>query len=125
MSIFEKATRKKLRISTTRGNATTEDLWDLSLEELDNLAIGLNKKIKSLEAESFLNDVPRADEDLTLSFEIVKHILLTKKEERDSSRLAAKKKAEKARLLEILAKKQDAELDQLSVDELKAKIAEL
>lgn len=44
--MFEKASRIKLRYSTNRGVLSVEDLWDLSLEQLDPIAINLNKSLK-------------------------------------------------------------------------------
>ena len=44
--MFEKASRIKLRYSTNRGVLSVEDLWDLSLEQLDPIAINLSKRLK-------------------------------------------------------------------------------
>ena len=46
MNLFEIASRKKLRIPTTKGDLTVEQLWDLPLKStglsLDKIAIDLN-----------------------------------------------------------------------------------
>lgn len=44
--MFEKASRMKLRFNTQRGVLSVEDLWDLPLIQLDNIAIALNKKLQ-------------------------------------------------------------------------------
>lgn len=47
--MFEKASRIKLRYSTNRGVLSVEDLWDLSLEQLDPIAQDAELESKSYE----------------------------------------------------------------------------
>lgn len=124
--MFDKATRLKLRYPTNKGMITTEDLWDMTLQDLNNTAKTLNKEIKSVEEEDFL-EVETTEHDLKikLSFDIVLHVLNVKKEERKRRQEAATRKAEKEKLLTILAKKQDANLENMSEEELKKKLEEL
>ena len=79
MSMFEKASRLKLRFASTRGGLSVEDLWDLSLANLNGLAKGINKAIKASEEEDFLKEAKKTDTEAKLAFEIVLHILNTKK----------------------------------------------
>lgn len=123
--MFEKASRLKLRFSTTKGYMSVEDLWDLSLANLNAMAKALNKAIKAEEEEDFLKAAKATSTELKLSFDIVLHVLNTKKAEQDAREAAADNAAKKAKLLEILEKKQDASLEGMSEDELKAQIAAL
>lgn len=131
--IFEQASRKKLRFAVQGvGILTVEDLWDLPLQSktkpnLDTLAMGLHAQIKEAEGEtSFVKpETNGVSEQLTLSFEIVKHIIGVKVAERDTAAAARDKAEKKQKLLGLLAQKQDEELTNLSIDEIKAKIAEL
>ena len=50
--MFEKASRMKLRFNTQRGVLSVEDLWDLPLIQLDNIAIALNKKLQESKTEA-------------------------------------------------------------------------
>ena len=58
--ICEYATRKKLRFSY-KGSISTEDLWDLSLEELDRIFKGLNAKVKQSQEESLLEKKEKSE----------------------------------------------------------------
>ena len=130
MTLFEEASRLKLRFETERGRISTEDLWDLPLSNnhglsLDNLAKALNRKLKEESEESFV--VPKSKESsiLSLQFELVKHVIKVKIEERDAKKEALKKEAKKKRIREILADKEDEILKNLSENELRKMLDEL
>ena len=114
--MFEKASRVKLRYSTNRGVLSVEDLWDLSLEQLDPIAINLNKRLKESQTESFIKI--RTNTELELKFNIVKHIIDVKLQEQEERIVAAEKKAKRQKILDLMAKKQDAELESKSYEEL-------
>lgn len=124
MSLFERASREKTRFATSKGLLSSEDLWDLSLQRLNDVAKGLKRKLRTEAEEDFLDETP-VDDEVQFQFDLVLHVLQTKKAENAERRTAKAKKEEKQKLLEILARKQDAGLEALSEDELKAKIAEL
>lgn len=114
--MFEKASRVKLRYSTNRGVLSVEDLWDLSLEQLDPIAINLNKRLKESQTESFIKT--RTKDTTELKFNIVKHIIDVKLQEQEERIVAAEKKAKRQKILDLMAKKQDAELESKSYEEL-------
>lgn len=114
--MFEKASRVKLRYSTNRGVLSVEDLWDLSLEQLDPIAINLNKRLKESQTESFIKT--RTKDTTELKFNIVKHIIDVKLQEQEERTVAAEKKAKRQKILDLMAKKQDAELESKSYEEL-------
>jgi hypothetical protein len=123
--MYKKALRTKLRFSTTKGKLTTEDLFDLSLTDLNNLAIALDKKLSETPRKSFISDIAPDTQEDELRFNIVKDIITLKLVERNAAQNAKAKAAEKAQLLEILHRKQNEALESLSVAEIEAKIAEL
>jgi hypothetical protein len=127
MNIFEAASRGKFIYHTNRGVLNTSDLWDLSLEVLDSMAIGMKKQLKEVEEESFIKTKRKTKAILEeeTKFEIVKHIITVKLAEKEARKVAKDKKAEKARLLSLLAKKQDEKLEGMSEEELNAKLAAL
>ena len=121
--MFKQASKMKLRFATSKGNLSVEDLWDLSLPVLDKLAVSYDEELAKSPRKSFItNDAP-SNTELELKFNIVKEIITDKLK---ADREAAKNKAvEKARLTELLAKKQSEKLESLSEDEIKRRLAEL
>lgn len=93
--MFEKASRVKLRYSTNRGVLSVEDLWDLSLEQLDPIAINLNKRLKESQTESFIKTRTKDATELELKFNIVKHIIDVKLQEQEERIVAAERELEK------------------------------
>lgn len=117
--MFEKASRMKLRFNTQRGVLSVEDLWDLPLIQLDNIAIALNKKLQESKTESFIKTRTKDTTELELKFNIAKHIIDVKLQEQQEDRLLeSEKKAKRQKILDLMAKKQDAELEGKSLEEL-------
>lgn len=123
-NLFESATRSKMRFPF-KGMISVEDLWDLSLTNLDSVFKTLNAEAKKSEEESLLNTKSKEDEEISNKIEIVKYIVGVKLDEK-KKRENAKKNAEmRQRLLEIKAKRQDAALENMSDEELDKTLAEL
>jgi hypothetical protein len=122
--MFEEASRRKLRFESPFGRLSVEDIWDLPLDTLDSIAVGLYQKTQN-ENISFVKPEQKTDVDLQLRFDIVRRIIEVKLQERTEAEekiLAAQKKQ---RLLAILARKEDAELESSSTEELRRMINEL
>lgn len=125
MELFEKASREKLRFNSVKGLLTTEDLWDLSLQDLNGIAKGLKKDLTAAEEEDFLEDISKENLGFKFKFDIVLHVLNTKKDERDKKKKMAEKKAQKEKILNVLKDKQDESLKVKSEDELKKMLEDL
>lgn len=123
--MFDKVTRNKLRFSSTKGMLTVEDLWDLSLTTLNDMAKVLNKKLKTDQESDFLDETPKENSDDRLRFDTVLHILEVKKKEKKDREEQLDKKTKRERLLGLLAEKQDAQLRELSVDQIKEELTKL
>ena len=124
MNIFEYATRNKYRFPF-KGLISVEDLWDLSVTDLDSIYKTLNKQIKQSEEESLLCTKTSVDTELEVQIAIVKHIVSVKLEEKESAEKASAKKAQKQKIMSIIATKQDEALQNSSIDELKKMLDEL
>lgn len=108
-NLFEVASRRKLRFDSKHGKITVEELWDLSLDSIDSIAVALNNKIKTTETVSFVSNVSSVNTEDKLKFDIVIHIINTRKAESDALRERAVN-AERARTIraELSRRKEDA-----------------
>ena len=116
-NLFEGAVRAKYRFPF-KGQITAEDLWDLSPQDLDRVFKALNADAKKQQEESLLNIPDKETETLHRKIEIVKHIVAVKRAEIQAIKQAADKKAQKQRIMEIIAKKEDEALQNMSREDL-------
>ena len=123
--MFKQASKIKLRFATNKGYLSVEDLWDLSLPSLDKIAVALDEELAKSPRKSFITDNTPKNDELELKFNIVKEIIATKMKEKSDKEIAKDKAAEKARLTELLAKKQSEKLESLTEEQLKQRLAEL
>lgn len=122
--MFEYATRNKIRFPF-KGLISVEDLWDLSLTNLDSIYKTLNKQVKQSEEESLLNTKTTVDKELDIQIAIVKHIVAVKLTEQEAREKASAKKAQKQKIMAIIASKQDEALQNSSVEDLQKMLDEL
>lgn len=122
-NIFERATRMKLRFPY-KGQISVEDLWDLPVQDLNKIYQELKRKEIS-KVDSLLETKSREDEILALKVQIVTHIFEQKQFEALEMEDAQKRKEKKQKLLEILEKKQNAEYENLSLEELQRMASDL
>ncbi|MCM3387224.1 hypothetical protein M3649_03645 [Ureibacillus chungkukjangi] len=121
---FEVATRSKMRFPF-KGLISVEDLWDLSVTNLDSIFKVLNSQLKQVKEESLLETKTKEDKELDAKIEIVKYIVKVKLEEQESRNKAQEKKEQKQKILEILSTKQNESLQNKSEEELKAMLEDL
>jgi len=121
--LFEKATRLKLRFPF-RGQCTVEDLWDLSLQDLDFIYKTLKREEKAQEGDSLLGEKTHRMNLLNLQIDVVKHIFKVKLDEKEARENEAARAERKQKILAIIESKQEDELREKSVEELEALIAE-
>lgn len=120
MSLFEKAAKQKLRFNSTKGQLTVEDLFDLSLTSLDNIAKAVNRKLKDEVEESFIKKKSTASTELELQLDILKYIIEYKTNVEEANKKRAETIANNSRIEEIIARKKSQQLEDLSVEELQA-----
>jgi len=132
-TMFEQASRQKVRFDTAKGGVTVEDLWDMPLittktdgVSLDNIAKDIFHKLKDSETDvSFVQRARKTDEALQLKFDIVKHVIDIRLKEAETAELAMVAKEKKQKLLSIIAQKEDEKLLGVSLEELKKMVETL
>lgn len=117
--LFEKASRAKLRFKVKNGLLATEDLWDLNLESLDEVAKSLSKEVKESSEESFIKTKSEQNKTLELKFEIVKHIITVKLKEKSDKEARILKAQKKAQIQELIEKKELSSMEGKTLEELK------
>lgn len=124
INVFEIATRNKYRFPY-RGQISVEDMWDLSVSELDKIFKTLNKQIKTAQEESLLETKTKEDETIENQIAIVRHIVSVKQKEANDRLREKERKAQKQRIMEIMADKEDEDLKSKSTEELRKMLEEL
>jgi polyphosphate kinase 2 (PPK2 family) len=122
--MFEIAVRSKMRFPF-RGMVSVEDLFDLSVKDLDSVFKSLNSQVKQAKEESLLDTKSKEDEVLDLQIDIVKYIVKVKQEEEIARLNARVKREQKQKIMSILSVKQDEDLQNKSAEELQAMLGEL
>jgi hypothetical protein len=136
-SIFEQASRLKLKYASKQGDLSTEDLWDLPLTitesdrrfgnraSLDEVAVAIHNQIEAAGKVSFVVKKTSATEILQIKLDIVKHIIAFKQAEATRKQKEAAAREQKAKLLEIRERKQSDAMGNLSIEEIDAMLAGL
>lgn len=123
-NMFEVATRTKMRFPF-KGMISVEDLWDLSVQNLDNVFKTLNSQRKKAQEESLLNVKSSEDEALDIQIEIVKYIVNVKLEEQAARAKATENREKKQKIMALMAKKDDEAMENMSKEELQKLLDEL
>ena len=116
--MYKKATQLKLRFNTTRGLLSVEQLWDLTPTMLKSAIETQYASVKEAsDGLDFLGE-STVDPIEQLKFDILKDVYLTKKEQAAEAKKIAEKKTRNKQIMEIIARKQDEELNGKSIEEL-------
>lgn len=116
LNIYKYAAKNRLRFSY-KGTLTAEDLFQLSLQDLDTIYKSLKNEEKASAGESLL-ETTQENTDLAVKIALVKDIFTEKKNEIEARVAAVEDKKKKQRIAEIIAEKKDAALRDMSVEEL-------
>ena len=123
--MYKNAARLKLRFETPKGMLSAEDLWDLTLPQLNELAKKLNKRLKEFGEDDFLKVKNDEEKIVKLQFDIVLDILKTKQEDIEAAVARKLKMEQKQKLMAALDAKRDADIGAMTVEEIQAKLNEL
>lgn len=115
---FINASRRKYRFNY-KGQITTEDLWDLPMSALDSIYKSLRAEAKaSDEEESLLAANTKTDTELDEKIDIIRYIVSCKMKEADERKAAAEQAQKRQKILDLIDRKQNEALENLSVEEL-------
>lgn len=117
MNIFERAVREKTRFAF-KGSIGVEELWDLSLTNLDTIYGNLETELEGLPKKSLLSTNSKQREEIEFKQEIIKHIVETKKIEAEQMSIAKANLAKKQKILDAIAKKEDESFENMSIEQL-------
>lgn len=128
---YKKASRIGLRFPTTKGFLSVEQVWSLPQKDLEHAIKKTHEEIKKEGVTdddlSFLAETAVKSEETELNelrFEILKDIYQTKKAEAEALSSEREKKAYNKKILDIIAKKEEEDLNNLSVEDLRKKLIE-
>jgi len=125
MEMYKIASKKKYRFTTKKGEISVEQLWSLSLEELNEVAILLDDQVESNSSKkSFINKVSPVNKVNKNKLEIVVDIIKTKMEEEEARQNLANKKANNQKIMELIEQKENENLSKKSITALKAMLKE-
>lgn len=119
MNIFEKATKKGLRFSTSSGNLNTEDLWVIGLEFVDQMYTDYMKELDSSTGVSLLK-AKKGNDALQLRCDICRAVIESRLADANKADKAAETKAKNQLIMQIIQNKQNDELNDKSIEELMA-----
>ena len=122
--LFETATRNKWRFPFN-GAISVEDLWDLSMENLNKVFKALNKEAKVAEEESLLTEKTAEDAVVEGKLAIVRYIADVKINEQKDRSKAAENAEKRKHILSIIAAKQAKQLEDCSIEDLQKMLDDL
>ncbi|MBO5969872.1 MAG: hypothetical protein J6S14_15400 [Clostridia bacterium] len=123
-NIFELAAKHKFRYNF-RGEITTEDLFDLSVNDLDSIYKNLKKEQEKSGETGLLVTQSKEDAICATKMEIVQYIFSQKQQEKADQKAKAEKKLQRQKILQTLYEKQESEMKSKSAAELMDMLKEL
>lgn len=122
MDIFKYAVKNKLRFNY-KGVCTVEDLYDIPLSGLDKMYGELKKQQKNFGEDSLLNKKSSEEKEIGIKIEIIESIVADRLADIDKAKKAQETRERNRRIAQIIADKEDAALNDMSLEDLKAMLA--
>lgn len=122
MDIFKYAIKNKLRFNY-KGVCTVEDLYDIPLTSLDRMYGELKKQQKGFGEDSLLNKKSSEEKEIGVKIEIVESIVADRLADIEKAKKVQQTRERNRRIAQIIADKEDAALNDMSLEDLKAMLA--
>jgi len=110
------------------GQLTVDDLFTLSLKDLDKMGLAIKETISDSSASLLTNpdtQVSAVTKEQTLRLEVIKTVIGVKEADNSAKAQAAKKAKRREFLLGLRKKKELDELSELSTEDIDKELAEL
>ena len=125
MNLYKQSTRENWTFPTSKGTVSVHNLWQLPLDSekyvsLKSVAINLHNSLSSTTGISFIKSKSPADTLISKKLELVKDIIATREEEAAANLSAKQAESHNAKIDELISKKVDQELANLSIEQLQA-----
>ena len=117
-NIYKIALMKKYRFNF-KGQISTEDLFGLSLNSLDEIYKDLVKQKKNNVEVSLLNSISKENKEIENKISLIKDIVLLKLEEKELREKEVEEKARKTFIKELIREKELDGLKNSSIEDLK------
>lgn len=116
------AMKSSMRFESTSGLLTIEDLTKKTIKQLEPIVLALRKQKEEAGEYSYTEVRSTAMQTLELKFQIAEYILLSKIEAEKARKQKSEVLAQMSQLQQLLDEKKQAELSNLSAEELEKKI---
>lgn len=123
-NLFFTALKERLRFNY-KGVVSTEDLFDLTEEQLNELYQKLAKGKKEVSEVSLLEVADEKSSLIDFQMQVVKEVFSFKRDQRLVKEDGMRKAQERRRLLELLDKKQQEKLTELTEEEILKRLEEM
>ena len=122
-NIFITALAQKLRFPF-KGSISTEDLFSLGLTDLDTLYKNLKKDSDNLSGTGLIKKTNPAAKTLELQIAVVTEVFSYRQNEIAAKKTMAEARQKNARIRELIAKKQEAALENMDIADLEKLLTE-
>lgn len=120
MEIYKQAIMQDVRVQTSKGLLTPQQLCTLDIKELDSLAVQLQEEYEQSGKKSFLVKRSVKDRLAKLKFDLVLDILQTKSEQLEEAKQKAEDKAHNEKIIQLISEKNDESLKGKTIKQLEA-----
>ncbi len=120
MDIYKEGTMQKVRFTTSRGSLAQEQLFDLSVTDLNDVVVSLDEEYQKSGKKSFIVAKSTKDKLIKLKFDIALDVLNTKLDQAQEALTKKENKEHNERILTLIAEKKDESLKNKSLSQLEA-----
>lgn len=123
--LLKRALKKHIRFTGEKGNIQTEDLYELKLEQLDAIAMKLDKELSESTGKSFIGKKSDTNKLTQLKLDVVLEVIKDKLAEQAASDLKKQRKEKREEIMAVIAEKEKTQREGKSLKSLYAELEKL